>query len=78
MIAAKTHERVGDFTLEIDFLDGRALTLTVWKNGDKPGVLVWTGREEHEFKYENVESFKDWAENAVGKSPSEPIPHACR
>lgn len=55
------------FSLEIELENQRAVTLTYWKNGDRPTVSLWHGCGEHDFGDDSLEAFKDWAEAAVTK-----------
>jgi hypothetical protein len=67
------HEDDESFTLQIELRDDRAITLVYWKNGDEPGVAIWTGNGEHDFGSRPLEGefgFREWAEIAVGMRPS--------
>lgn len=69
---AFVHEDDERFTLEIELLDDRAVTLVYWKNGQTPeaSVGIWTGRGEHDHGEDSLDSFKEWAEIAVGRKPA--------
>jgi hypothetical protein len=54
------------FSLQIELMDDRAVTLTYWKNGDPPSVRIWTGNGEHDFEDGSLEDFEDWAKIAIG------------
>ena len=80
-VAHCVHEDDESFTFQIEFqnpawpgelaTEGMGITLTCWKNGDKPSVGIWSGRGSHEFDYEDVASFRNWIEFALGKRSTE-------
>jgi hypothetical protein len=63
-----THENEGGYTLEIDFRPSRdcSISLTCWKNGERPSVDIWTGNHRHDFEAENVDCFREWVALVIG------------
>jgi hypothetical protein len=64
---AFVHEDEDDFTLEIELMHDRAVTLVYSKTGEEPPrAVLWTGSGCHDFGNDTFECFEDWTKIAIG------------